>query len=84
MVTAFDIDASTIRLTGGSGTRVIIAPFPTEDVRDKPIIFVADTLAKILDPQGKSNGDALRTANGIEQRLIEITASVPPSQFVRS
>jgi len=69
---------------GASGFVKMVAPLPTLETKEFPYKFVAYTLAKILDPQGRLNGAALRVAVGIVQLVVSITSTLPPWQFVIS
>jgi hypothetical protein len=41
------------KFMGESGSLVIIAPLPARELCEMPMIFTAETFAKMLDPQGK-------------------------------
>ena len=51
----------------------IIAPLPAFDYVELPLIFVAITFAKTLDPQGRLYGDDRNTATGILHDPVDTT-----------
>ena len=42
----------------------MMAPLPGEEVSEFPYLFVAKTLANMLDPHGQLNGSDVRTLVG--------------------
>jgi hypothetical protein len=59
----------------------MIEPFPSFDVSELPITFLACTVAHTLVPQGKLYGLAVTTLRGIEQVIVLITVNEVPSQY---
>ena len=68
------------KFLGESGVIRITAPLPPEEVPELPMMFVANTLAKTLDPQGKLKGATVKAATGTRQDLSLITCADVPSQ----
>lgn len=59
-------------MTGASGTERMIAPFPYTDLDDDPILLIALTTAKTLDPHYRLYGAATRVEIGIAQVLLDV------------
>ena len=62
------------KFVGAPAEAIIIAPLPTFDIVEVPIIFVADNLLKIFEPQGKLKGAAISLVAGIEQDVADTIA----------
>jgi hypothetical protein len=65
---------------GASGVVEVTAPFPGFDPTEAPIRFVAITLTKMLDPQGKSKGVFSNSSEGIVHYVAAIIIASDPSQ----
>lgn len=63
------IDGTFVRFLGESGVIRITAPFPPGEVPELPMMFVAKTFAKTLEPQGRLNGATVKAATGTRQDL---------------
>ena len=50
----------------------MIAPFPCTDLDDDPILLIALTTAKTLDPHYRLYGAATRVEIGIAQVLLDV------------
>ena len=61
-----------------------MAPFPPFETTESPLTFVAKTLAQMLDPQGRLNGETTRAVVGITHDFALTILDLEPSQFVRS
>jgi hypothetical protein len=75
------IDGTFAKLIGGSGLVKIIAPLPGREGTEIPTIFMPDTVAKILDPHGKLNGEVTSEEIGIAQVRLDTTIEVLPLQL---
>ncbi len=63
---------------GGSGLVNITAPLPESEISEGLTTLMAITLANMLEPQGKLNGDACNVEIGIVQRAsVTIWAAAP-------
>ena len=51
----------------------IIAPLPPADVPELPMMFVASTSAKTLEPQGRLYGAIVKASTGIKHDEVLIT-----------
>lgn len=68
------------KFIGASGLVTITAPFPWFELVEEPYLFVAKTFAKMLDPHGKLNGDALSVEVIMEQDKPSTTYWLDPLQ----
>jgi hypothetical protein len=63
------MEGTLVRFLGESGVIRIIAPLPPGEAPELPIIFVANTFAKTLEPQGRLKGGVVNAATGTRQDL---------------
>jgi hypothetical protein len=58
------------------------APLPTVDSSELPIELYATTLAKILAPETRLNGEALKVSTVTTQEVCTMILKVEPSHVV--
>lgn len=77
---------SLVKFLGASGTTesLRIAPLPYVEITEEPIALIATTLAKILVPAVRLNGDYISLVTAIEHDFAAITEATEPSQMVMS
>ena len=73
-----------LKLRGAFGIAKMIPPFPSAEVKEDPMLLTAVTVAVMLEPQVKRNGDCVKLALGIVQFTAFLIVGFDPLQLAFS